>query len=88
MVWVAMAVFLPGTGVAFVVVAVFYGPVLAHRVCGAGFSCAARLERKQRVCVLGVWRGAFFSTQSSWIVISKRAPGSPAVTGEMAATAL
>ena len=33
----AMAVFLPGTGVAFVVVAVFDGPVLAYRVCGAGF---------------------------------------------------
>ena len=33
----AMAVFLPGTGVALVVVAVFHGPVLAHRVCGAGF---------------------------------------------------
>lgn len=33
----AMAVFLPGTGVTFVVVAVFDGPVLAHRVCRAGF---------------------------------------------------
>ena len=33
----AMVVFLPGTDIAFVVVAVFHGPVLAHPICGAGF---------------------------------------------------
>jgi hypothetical protein len=32
-----MSVFLPGTGVAFVVIAVFHGPVLPHRFCGAVF---------------------------------------------------
>ena len=33
----AVAIFRPGTGVAFVVVAVFHRPVLAHRVGRAGF---------------------------------------------------
>jgi biotin transporter BioY len=36
----AVTVFLPGTGVAFVVVAVFHRPVFAHGACGAGlFFC-------------------------------------------------
>ena len=36
----AVTVLLPGTGVAFVVVAVFHRPVFAHGACGAGlFFC-------------------------------------------------
>jgi hypothetical protein len=31
--------------------------------------------------------GAFFSLQSRWTVMAERAPGRPALTGEMAATA-
>jgi hypothetical protein len=51
------------------------------------FSWVARLERKWRVWFLGGWSGSFFSDQSRRMVIAERAPGSPAVTGEMAATA-
>jgi hypothetical protein len=52
----AVAVFLPSAGVAFVVVAVFHRPVLANRVCRARFflcseageeeSCVAFLRRE------------------------------------------
>ena len=46
----AVVVFLPGTGVAFVVVAVFHRPVLAHRVCGARFFlCSEAGEEAARV---------------------------------------
>ena len=59
----AVAVFLPGAGVAFVVVAVFHGPVLARRVGGAGFFVGARLERKKRVWISGA--GADLSSPTS-----------------------
>ena len=83
----AVSVFLPGAGVAFVVVAVFHGPVRANRACRARCLVAERLERKQRVWLFWAWRGSFFSDQSRRTVIAERAPGSPALTGEMAATA-
>ena len=58
---VAVAVFLPGAGVAFVVVAVFHGPVLADRVRGALFLAhreageeepGVAFRRRQRVFLL------------------------------------
>ena len=60
----AVPVFLPGAGVAFVVVAVFHGPVLAAAVVERVFSRAGRLERKKRVWLFWVWSGSFFSDQS------------------------
>jgi hypothetical protein len=47
---VAVAVFLPGAGVAFVVVAVFDGPMLANRICSARFFvCGEAGEKKAGV---------------------------------------
>ena len=37
--------------------------------------------------LLGVGCGSFFSDQSRWTVMAEHASGSPALTGEMAATA-
>lgn len=43
----AMPVFLPGAGVAFVVVAIFYGPMLADGVGGAGFLVGAQAGKEE-----------------------------------------
>ena len=42
----AMSVFLPGAGVTFVVIAIFHGPVLANRACGARFFVAGEAGKK------------------------------------------
>lgn len=43
----AVSVFLPGAGVSFVVVAVFHGPVLANRDCGAHFFARAEAGEEE-----------------------------------------
>ena len=56
----AVAVFLPGTGVAFVVVAVFHGPVLANRLCRArSFVCGEAGEEEAGVAFLRLERVFF-----------------------------
>lgn len=56
----AMAVFLPSTGVAFVVVAVFHGPVAAHRVCGAGFFLCGEAGEEEAGMPFGCLERVFF----------------------------
>ena len=57
---VSVAVFLPGTGVALVVVAVFHRPVLANRVCSARFFlCREAGEEESGVAFLGLERVFF-----------------------------
>lgn len=46
----AVSVFLPGAGVAFVVIAVFHRPVLANRACGTRFF-AGREAGEEEACV-------------------------------------
>jgi len=56
----AVAVFLPGAGVAFVVVAVFHRPVLANRVCRARFFVRSEAgEEAAGVAFLGLERVFF-----------------------------
>ena len=43
----AMAIFLPGGGVAFVVVAILDGPVTARSLCGAGFVFGAEAGEEE-----------------------------------------
>ena len=53
----AVSVFLPGAGVAFVVVAVFHRPVLANRACRARFFvCGEAGEEEACVAFLGLER--------------------------------
>ena len=53
----AVAVFLPGAGIAFVVVAVFHGPMLADRGCSARFFVGAEAgEEAAGVAFLGLER--------------------------------
>ena len=57
---VSVSVFLPGTGVALVVVAVFHRPVLANRVCSARFFlCREAGEEESGVAFLGLERVFF-----------------------------
>jgi hypothetical protein len=83
----AVPVFLPGTGVAFVVVSVFHRPVLAHRACRALFFAHGEAGEEEPGVAFRRRQRVFFSVQSRWTVMAERAPGSPALTGEMAATA-
>jgi len=54
---VAVAVFLPGAGIAFVVVAVFHRPVLANRACRARFFVYGKAgEEEAGVAFLGLER--------------------------------
>ena len=59
----AVPVFLPGAGVAFVVVAVFHGPMLAGGVGRAGFLVGAEAGKEEAgVSFLGLGEGLFSPT--------------------------
>ena len=84
----SVPIFLPGGGVAFVVIAVLDAPVLANGAGGTGFFFRFQAGKEDAGMALGRLVGVFlFVAQSRCTVMAERAPGSPAETGEMGWTA-
>ena len=83
----AVPIFLPGTGVAFVVVAVFHRPVpVRRRGRTLLFVHSEANDKVVQVALLRLKGGAFFCIQSRWTETAERAPGRPALTGVIGAT--
>ena len=83
----AVPIFLPGAGVAFVVVAVFHRPVPARRL-GRTFLFvhSEAADKVAQVAFLPLKR-VLFCVLSRRMLTAERAPGRPALTGVIGATA-
>jgi hypothetical protein len=83
----AVPVFLPGTGVAFVVVAVFHRPVLANRLCRAQFFVYGEAGEEESGVAFGHLERVFLLRPVALDRDGRAGSRQPGVTGEMAATA-